>query len=303
MTLIKKPAELSTPQTIKAMIYGQAGVGKTTLALSAPKPLLLDFDGGIHRVNFEHQCDTLPVASWDEALQVLQEDLSAYQSIVVDTIGKMMDFIIESAEQKNINGWKKWDYINDQFKAFIRKLGFLGKNAIFVAHRDTRKEGEETVFVPALREKNYTAIVTELDLLGYVEMRGTNRTITFNPTNRNDGKNTCNLPAAIILPVCVDKDGKALRNNFFVDSVINPYVANLQKRIDSYKEYDALMAELKNNISCISDEVSANDFCSRINEFTHIGNSKSMVAMLLRNRCTELGLKFNNQTKKYEKAS
>ena len=43
MSLIKKSNELVIPSTVKMMIYGQAGMGKTTVALSAPKPLLLDF--------------------------------------------------------------------------------------------------------------------------------------------------------------------------------------------------------------------------------------------------------------------
>lgn len=36
------------------MIYGQAGMGKSTVALSAPKPLLLDFDNGVKRMNMAH---------------------------------------------------------------------------------------------------------------------------------------------------------------------------------------------------------------------------------------------------------
>ena len=38
MSLIKKSNELTIPSTVKMMIYGQAGMGKTTLALSAPRP-------------------------------------------------------------------------------------------------------------------------------------------------------------------------------------------------------------------------------------------------------------------------
>ena len=47
MSLIKKSNELVIPTTVKMMIYGQAGMGKSTVALSAPKPLLLDFDNGV----------------------------------------------------------------------------------------------------------------------------------------------------------------------------------------------------------------------------------------------------------------
>ena len=95
MSLIKKSNELVIPTTVKMMIYGQACMGKSTVALSAPKPLLLDFDNGVKRMNMAHleNIDTVQVTSWNDVQQVLQEDLSAYQTIVVDTIGKMMDFI------------------------------------------------------------------------------------------------------------------------------------------------------------------------------------------------------------------
>ena len=64
MSLIKKPNELEINPYIKALIYGQAGTGKTTLALSAPKPLLFDFDGGIHRVNSAHRVDAVQIKKY-----------------------------------------------------------------------------------------------------------------------------------------------------------------------------------------------------------------------------------------------
>lgn len=302
MTLIRKPQELSIPTKIKALVYGQAGMGKTTLALSSPKPLLLDFDNGIHRVNYEHQSDTVQIHNWQEAVQVINEDLSAYETIVVDTIGKMMDYIIDDVDSKGFSGWKRWEKINDEFTTFTRELSKRNKNIIFVAHRDTRKEGDETVFVPALREKNYTAIVTELDLLGYVEVKGSKRTITFNPTGRNDGKNTCNLPGLMNIPTVVNPQGQALDNKFFQTQIIAPYAANLQARANTVKAYDSVIAEIKDNINLLTDELSANDFIGRIDSFNHVGNSKAVASKMLANKAKEIGLSLNTNTKKYEPA-
>ena len=127
MSLIKKSNELVIPTTVKMMIYGQAGMGKSTVALSAPKPLLLDFDNGVKRVNMAHleNIDTVQVTSWSDVQQVLQEDLSAYQTIVVDTIGKMMDFI------------KAGDDANT---AFEKAQGQYGRVADAVKLIDPRKE-------------------------------------------------------------------------------------------------------------------------------------------------------------------
>jgi hypothetical protein len=302
MTLIRKPAELEIPQTLKALIYGQAGMGKTTLALSAPKPLLLDFDNGVHRVNYGHQTDTVQINSWNEAIEVLKEDLSAYETIVVDTIGKMMDYIINYIVPVGNPRIQDWGKINQEFTNFNRSISSLHKNVIYVGHRDVRKEGDDTVFVPALREKSYTAIVTELDLLGYVEAKGTERTITFNPTSRNDGKNTCNLPGLMKIPTVVDKEGKALPNVFFSNQIIAPYINNLKERNNTAKQYESVMEQLKENVMLITDEVSANDFINRIESFDHVGNSKVMASKMLANKAKELGLTLNAE-KRYERAN
>jgi len=301
MTLIRKPAELEIPQKIKALIYGQAGMGKTTLSLSAPKPLLLDFDNGIHRVNYGHQTDTVQIHNWKEALDVLAEDLSAYETIVVDTIGKMLDYIITHVCPVGNPRIQDWGKINQEFSSFTRTAAALNKNIIYVAHRDVRKEGDDNVFVPALREKSYTAIVTELDLLGYLEATGTTRTITFNPTSRNDGKNTCNLPGLMNIPTVVDAQGKALSNTFFQNQIIAPYVANLGERLETAKAYESVIAELKDAIALITDDLSANDFISKIDNWAHVGNSKAIASVLLDTKCKSLGLKFDKELKGYAK--
>mgnify|MGYP002449061301 CR=1 FL=1 len=304
MSLIKKSNELVIPSTVKMMIYGQAGMGKTTVALSAPKPLLLDFDNGVKRVNMAHLdgIDIVQVSSWQDVQQVLQEDLSAYQTIVVDTIG--MDFIISykcGTRQPQI---KDWGGINAEFSWMTRTLSSLNKNVVFVAHRDTRKEGDDTVFIPALREKSYNSIVTELDLLGYLEMRNENgvqkRTITFDPTSRNDGKNTCNLPGIMFVPNILDKNGNpTAKNDFITTQVIRPYLNMLQVKKEEAAKYDHVIAEIKENIEFITDAQSANEFASRINEFEHVGSSLSMARNLFAAKVKALGLVFNKETKTY----
>lgn len=307
MGLIKKATELTLPSTVKIMVYGQAGTGKTTFALSAPKPLLLDFDGGVARVNATHLegVDTVQVQSWDDIKAVLQEDLSAYRTIVTDTIGKMMDFIITGscgAKQPTI---KDWGRINAEFQWFTRTVSSLGKNLVFIAHRDTRKDGDDTVFVPSLREKNYTAIVTDLDLLGYMEMRSVNgkqvRTVTFDPTSRNDGKNTCNLPAVMSVPCIVEKGtGKALGANDFIErEILAPYTQMLQAKARERKRYEAVTREIAADIEAITDAAGANAFVGRIKEYDHCGSSMQYAKVHFSQKVNALGLKLDGATKLY----
>lgn len=310
MSLIKKSNELVIPTTVKMMIYGQAGMGKTTVALSAPKPLLLDFDNGVKRVNMAHLdgIDIVQVTSWQDVQQVLQEDLSVYQTIVVDTIGKMMDFIISykcGTRQPQI---RDWGGINAEFSWLTRTLSSLNKNVVFVAHRDTRKEGDDTVFIPALREKSYNSIVTELDLLGYLEMRNENgvqkRTITFDPTSRNDGKNTCNLPGLMQVPAILDRNGSpTAKNDFITMQVIRPYLNMLQVKKEEAAKYDKVVEEIRDQIEMITDALSANEFAKIINNFDHVGSSLAKARDMFGKKVKELGLVYDKETKTYADAA
>lgn len=310
MSLIKKSNELVIPTTVKMMIYGQAGMGKSTVALSAPKPLLLDFDNGVKRMNMAHleNIDTVQVTSWSDVQQVLQEDLSAYQTIVVDTIGKMMDFIITYKCGSRQPSIRDWSGINAEFSWMTRTLSSLKKHIIFVAHRDTRKEGDDTVFIPALREKSYNSIVTELDLLGYLEMKSERgvqrRTITFDPTSRNDGKNTCNLPSVMEVPTILDKNGNPTTKNDFISTrIIAPYLTMLQSKKAEQEAYNKVLSDITGRLELVADAASANDFIAHIDDFNHVGSSKMKASMMLAAKAKELGLIFNKETKTYSDAA
>ena len=310
MSLIRKSTELNIPTNVKMMIYGQAGLGKSTVALSAPKRLLLDFDNGVKRMNMAHleNIDTVQVTSWNDVQLVLQEDLSVYQTIVVDTIGKMMDFIITYKCGTRQPSIRDWGGINAEFSWMTRTLSSLKKHIIFVAHRDTRKEGDDTVFIPALREKSYNSIVTELDLLGYLEMKSERgvqrRTITFDPTSRNDGKNTCNLPSVMEVPTILDKNGNPTTKNDFISTrIIAPYLTMLQSKKAEQEAYNKVLSDITGRLELVADAASANDFIAHIDDFNHVGSSKMKASMMLAAKAKELGLIFNKETKTYSDAA
>ena len=222
--------------------------------------------------------------------------------------GKMMDFIITYKCGSRQPSIRDWSGINAEFSWMTRTLSSLNKHIIFVAHRDTRKEGDDTVFIPALREKSYNSIVTELDLLGYLEMKSERgiqrRTITFDPTSRNDGKNTCNLPSVMEVPTIVDKSGNpTAKNDFITTKIINSYLSMLAAKKEAQEKYDKVIEEIKESIEFITDANSANEFASHINEFEHVGSSLMKARSLFAAKVNSLGLVFDKETKTYSDAA
>ena len=311
MGLIKKSNEIAIQRNVKMMVYGQAGMGKTTLALSAPKPLLLDFDNGVKRVNNAHLADVgiVQINNWQEVVTLLTTeaaDLQPFETIVVDTIGKMMDFIITHRCGGRQPRVQDWGTINSDFKWFVNALSSLGKHIIFVAHRDTRKEGDDTVFVPALREKSYNSIVTELDLLGYLEMKNENgvqkRSITFDPTSRNDGKNTCQLDGVMYLNTILDKNGQPTQANDFIQKrIIEKYQGMIAVKEQARQEYNRVKQEIEESCSTITDANGCNYFIEHIGDYKDMGNSIILYARdLFSKKVKTLKVKYNKDTKKYE---
>lgn len=311
MSLVKRMSEVNVPRNVKVMVYGQAGMGKTTLALSAPKPVLFDFDNGVNRLNVNHteSIGIVQFQSWNDVHEILTaqaSELEPFETIVVDTIGKMMDAIIK---QRCANGQPRlndWSFINNEFKWFTNTVTSLGKHVVFVAHRDTRVDADSTVFIPALREKSYNSIVTDLDLLGYVEMKNENgrqvRSITFDPTSRNDGKNTCQLPGMMYIPVILDQQGrKTAENDFLTKNVIARFNADVNAKLDKQKEYNDARNEICDGVQQITDARSANEFTKSVKSYAKHGNSIVIYARdLFSKKVNELGLVWNKETKEYE---
>lgn len=313
MSLVKRRNEINVPRNVKVMIYGQAGMGKTTLALSAPKPVLFDFDNGVNRLNVNHteSIGIVQFNNWHEVHDLLTaqaSELAEFDTIVVDTVGKMMDAIIAQRCNGGQPRLQDWSYINNEFKWFTSAVTALGKHVIFVAHRDTRTDNDSVVFIPALREKSYNSIVTDLDLLGYVEMKNENgrqvRSITFDPTNRNDGKNTCQLPGVMHIPVIVNTNGAVTgANDFLVKNVIARFASNVEEKLQQQQAYQQAKQEIEDAVAGITDALSANQFVENMKNYKNAGGTVIVYARaILAKKASELGLKFNKAEGKYEEA-
>ena len=311
MGLIKKPNELQVKKTLSALIYGQPGMGKTTLALSAPHPLLLDFDGGVHRVNAAHRVDTVQITKWEEVDEVMQSpEIADYATFVIDTAGKMLSFMDKYTMQNNPKMRKAdgtlslqgYGVRKNMFINFVNQVSLMGKSVIFVAHEREEKNGEEKQIRPEIGGSSAGDLIKELDLVGYMEVIGKKRTISFNPSEKFYGKNTCNLPERMEIPIIINDKGDVIGENNFMTNVIKSYSAYQSKQTELSNEYEELMEVIKENVEMITDAVSANEVTKSLAGMQHIFDSKLQAGQLLNKRCKELGLKYDKIKKEYAAA-
>lgn len=313
MGLIKKPSEIAPKSTISVLVYGEPGIGKTTIACSAPNPVLFDYDGGVQRINGAHQVPTLQPTSWEDtnaAIEEIEREMPEVQTIVIDTAGKMLTFMedyikVKNPKMKQFDGSlsiKGFGVRKQMFVDFINRLSMMGKNVIFVAHEKEEKRGDEWVKRPEIGGSSAADLIKELDLVGYMRAIGKQRTIAFNPTENYYAKNTCSLPEIEALPVTVDENGEAVGTNNYFSLVVDKYNAFQLAKQKKTADYAELMDVIEGMIVECKDAETLNEVLGKLGTIEHIYNSKLIAGRMLNKKASELGFKFDKLSKAYVNA-
>lgn len=139
-------AKLKHPRSF--LFYGRSGTGKTTLACSLPKPLLLvDInDEGTDSVSDVEGVYVIQPKSWEELDDLywsLLEDPSQYASIVIDTITEAQQMVVEEIGEKKggskVPGeWgtltkQDWGNVASRLKEWITRMKKLPMEVAFIA--------------------------------------------------------------------------------------------------------------------------------------------------------------------------
>ena len=304
-SLIKKPCEITSKTTIAALIYGQSGMGKTTLACSAPKPVLFDFDGGISRIRDEHQVPCVQIKTFKEAQEALAEVEAAgseYETIIIDTASKMVDSIVTDICGTAQPKIQQWGLVNAAFKNFLRSAQSIGKNIVFIAQREVEKDGEVNRYVPQFRASNYKDVICDLDVCGYMEMvtsKGRDvRQITFNPTSRNEGKNTAQFQPAYILPELA----QGAPNRFLTERFAE-YAQRMRERDErrngTAKEVEEQMQAFVKTLEQCDTPAKLNAIITKAKAMPAKGDLKPRMSQAISEHAKAKGYIFDKATKTY----
>lgn len=179
---------------ITMALYGDPGIGKTTLAFSADKPLLLDFDTGAHRAM--NRKDAVRISSWADVDAMTQADLEPYNTIIVDTVGRMLDALsadIMANDAKLGKGGalsqQGWGRLKARFTGWLKMLNQSGKDVILIAHGTEKQDGETVTARIDVQGGSKDEIYKSVDAMGRVFIKNNKRVICFDPTEAAFGKN------------------------------------------------------------------------------------------------------------------
>lgn len=309
--MIKKPNEVvANTKKIRLLIAGFPGIGKTTLALSAPKPLHIDVDRGVDRVQAKNRCDFIQPETYEGLLEDLNGDLSDYETLVFDTGGKLLDLMKPYViRQDSKNGQKDGQTLSIKGygavgKEFQRLMDYafyqLNKNVVVIFHAKEEKDGDATKLRILVEGSTKDNVWQPMDLGGFMEMYNNKRTIGFSNCERYFAKGTHGIQGIIELP---NLDDSSVPNDFLTRlfKQVNQNILDEQKYFEEQKKkYEEVMDEVVPMIEIMTIDT-VDQVVEKMKTVNHVLTSEKELKHKFKEKITELNLAWNKETKKYEK--
>lgn len=240
------------------IIFGSPKSGKSTLAASADKPILIDLDKGAHRIAGKDRTglDIVECDKWDDFVAVAATpELKQYKTIIVDTFGAAVDMIIRD-KFSNVMNPAKWGAVKSEIMSVCNQLKMTGRSVLFLAHENEEKNDDKIIKRPQCQGKAKDELMKILDFIGHTTKAGTDYVLEFGGDDSIYVGNTFGFANRYVLP-----DVRTEPNTFFKD-VIEKQIANfLEQDEKANAELIEKMTELR---KVIADCKTPDDFTDAI---------------------------------------
>ena len=310
MAIVKPEAMDFSKQTFSMIIYGSPGTGKTTMALSAPNPLLLDFDNGISRVRAEHRKDTSVCANYEEVLKDIESPaMKDYETIVIDTGGSFITFLKDWAfrtrpgcrtKDGNFNSMKGYGEIKTEFARFTEMITkVMKKNVIYVFHSVESADKDGNPIQRLMCEgATKNTVWTPCDFGGYVQMLGRERYICFTPEQEYFAKGTHGITGQIPVPELAP----SVKNDF-ITRLFETARKNIQAENDVFapqkKQYEDVMKQVDELLSGVNTLDEMNQAVATIAGMDHALTSKKEAGVKIKKAANALGFVYDKTAQAY----
>ena len=125
-------------QGIKALVYGHAGAGKTSLIPTLPAPIVLSAEGGLLSIA-EADVPFIEIATMADLMEAYEwltksEEAKDFQSVALDSISEIAEVVLAEELKRNKDGRAAYGELNTVMASMIRAFRDLpGKHVYFTA--------------------------------------------------------------------------------------------------------------------------------------------------------------------------
>jgi len=293
MTLkITHADEVIEVKTLCLTIYSQPGLGKTSLAFTASKPLMLDFDKGAYRA--VDRKDVVQVNDWRDVAGITAADVAEFDTIIIDTVGKALDFLAQDILRSNSKlgyggalNQQGWGQLGARFSAYLKMLRGFGKDVVLISHMDEKSDGDTIKERLKISGGTKDLVLTDSDVIARISIYNKERHLVFSPTETSFGKDPANL-VDIGLP-----DASAPEFSTCLEGIIAQVKDGLNALSEAQIARKSEVEWFNTALPEVKDAEGINGLLSRAKK------AGRDVQMLLVARAKELQLEFDADAKEY----
>ena len=307
---IVKPENMDfSKKNIIMIISGLPGTGKTTLALSAPKVLLIDTDEGMARVNPAHRKDASICKTYEEVLSDLKAAEGQYETVVIDTCGALIEYMKDWAMRTDPKASKKDGGFSLQGygiikSEFIRLSAELRKkfNVVYLFHENMTKVDENVFYELVVEGSTRTLVYQPADLAAHLFIQTGKRYLGFTPTEQYSAKSAYGIKGLIEVPELKEGDP-----NNFLTTLFDKVRSNLAKEaaaLDVEKEtYGRAMADASDIVNAVENPEDVLPASEKIKKLKHGLTSQAEGLAMLKAKIDKLGIVWDKASKSYVRKS
>lgn len=203
--------EPTAKPSILMVVYGEGGVGKTTFAATAPRPIIADCENGSKYFGLRGiEADVALIEGWDDMQEFLEIALTDnYDTVIIDPIGELMEklirYMITKADSKLVQKdgnptMAGWGWLKQTMRSFLKVMRDSGKNVVIVAHVQEKDDEGRIIKRPMVATKLSEELVNMVDVVGYMT--------TVNDADTGDTKRVIIVDPASDKFVAKDRTGR-----------------------------------------------------------------------------------------------
>lgn len=296
------------------IISGSPGIGKTTLALSAPEPVLVDFDEGVSRVKACHRKPTIMGETYEEIRNDIETSslVKEARTIVIDTGGAFITYLQDWAirdnpavnKQKSSNAisQKGFGAVKAEFVRFTNMLrSVMKKNVIYIFHTTEEKDGDITKYRLMCEGSARNIVWQPCDLGCYMMVSGDKRYLGFTPTEQYSAKGCYGISGLVEVPELKEDAPNDLITRLFQRAREN-IAEESALGAEETARYKSVMEQVRKLVGAVEDAGSAGKAAAALKELHHARTSEREARAMLAEKARELGLKWDKAAKAYVQA-
>ena len=166
---------------IHLLVYGDGGVGKTTFASTAPRPVMADCEGGTKYFGLRGiSMDVARIEMWSDIQEFYATVKGGdYETIVIDPLNELMEKLMaHMREQKNSKLVQRdgnptmagWGWLKQTMRQLLKSFRDIDKHLILITHVSEDKDEEHLLKRPAMMTKLAQEVVNMVDIVAYMRM-------------------------------------------------------------------------------------------------------------------------------------